>query len=64
MKHDGDWPCIRMTLHFFAFDESPIKAEGLFRWGNFLGSSYCSIFRFIWQFMSNHGLIRLKRFVS
>jgi hypothetical protein len=30
----------------------------IFRFG------YCSIFRFIWQFVSNHRLIRLKRFVS
>jgi hypothetical protein len=28
------------------------------------GFGYCSTFRFIWQFVSNHGLIRLKRFVS
>jgi hypothetical protein len=36
---------------------------GLFSWENFFSFGYCSTFRFIWQFLSNHGLIRLKRFV-
>jgi hypothetical protein len=30
----------------------------------FLSKCYCSVFVVIWQILSNHGLIRLKRFVS
>ena len=31
---------------------------------NFLAKQYCSVFAVIWQLVSNHSLIRLKRFVS
>jgi hypothetical protein len=34
------------------------------QWIQSLGSATVALFVFIWQFVSNHGLIRLKRFVS
>ena len=37
---------------------------GLVQFQNFWQNGHCSIFVVIWQIVSNHSLIRLKRFVS
>ena len=41
----------------------PILTEVLFSWGKFLGFETVALSLF-WQLISNHGLIRLKKFIS
>ena len=38
--------------------------KGLFRWWIFLQNDIVAVFVVIWQLVSNHSLIRFKRFVS